>query len=87
MITALWKNSLQLWEFRIDEAHKDELRSVAEYKQHSLDEKIPEAYQQKYTLLHPINTLQEKLFEIQIEKLLLMSYNICKAWLQSATLY
>jgi hypothetical protein len=72
MITSLWKNSLQLWEFRNDESHKDEIRSVAEYKQHALDDKIRKAYRQKDTLLHPMNPLQEKLFEIQIDELLLM---------------
>jgi hypothetical protein len=34
-----------------------------------------------------MNPLQEKLFEIQIAELLLMSYNIHKAWLQSVSLY
>jgi hypothetical protein len=54
MITLLWKHSLQLWEFRNDESRKGEIRSVAEYKQHALDDKIREAYRQKDTLLHPI---------------------------------
>jgi hypothetical protein len=75
MITVLWKKSLQLWEFRNDESHKDEVRSVAEYKQHALDKKIRESYRQKYTLLHPLNTLQETLFEIQIEEIIIMSYS------------
>jgi hypothetical protein len=34
-----------------------------------------------------MNPLQEKLFEIQIKELLLMSYNICTALLQSLSLY
>jgi hypothetical protein len=67
MVKVLWKDSLQLWEFRNDKSHKDEVRPVAEYKQHALDEKIREAYRQKDTLLHPMNPLQEKLFEIQID--------------------
>jgi hypothetical protein len=70
MITALWKHFLQLWDFGNDEYHKDEVRSVAEYKKHALDEKKLEAYQQKDVLLHPMNPLQEKLFEIQIKELL-----------------
>jgi hypothetical protein len=60
---------------------------VAEYKQHALDDNIREARRQKETLLHPMNPLQEKVFEIQIDELLLMSYNIRKALLQSASLY
>jgi hypothetical protein len=56
----LWKHSLQLWEFRNDESTKNEVRSVAEYKQHALDDKIREAHAQKETILHPINPLQEK---------------------------
>jgi hypothetical protein len=81
------KNSLQLWKFRNDESHKDEVRSVAEYKQHALDDKIREAYHQKDTLLYPINPLQEQLFEIIIDELLIMSYNVRKNWLHSASLY
>jgi hypothetical protein len=45
------------------------------------------AYRQKDTLLHPMNPLQEKLFDIEMDEILLMSYNIRKAWLQSASLY
>jgi hypothetical protein len=82
MIYSLWKHYLQSWEFRNDESHKDEVRSVAEYKQQTLDDKICEACQQKDTLL-----LQEKIFEIQIDEVLLVSYNIRKAWLQYASLY
>jgi hypothetical protein len=59
MITSLWKHSLQLWEFRNDELHKDEVRSIAEYNKHKLDDKIHEAYVQKYTILNPMNPLQE----------------------------
>jgi hypothetical protein len=40
MIKLLWKHSLQLWEFWNDKSHKDETSSVAEYKQHALDDKI-----------------------------------------------
>jgi hypothetical protein len=86
MISSLWKHSLQLWEFRNDESHKGEVRSVAQYKQHALDDKIHEAYRENDTLLHPMD-LQEKVFEIQIDELLIMSYTIRKAWLQSASLY
>jgi hypothetical protein len=60
---------------------------VAEYKQHALDDNTRESYRQKDTLLHPMNPLQEKIFEIQIDELLRMSYNIQKAWLQSSSLY
>jgi hypothetical protein len=63
------------------------MKSVAEYKQHALDDNILEEYIQKETILHPMNSLQEQLFYIQFEELLIMSYNIRKVWLQSASLY
>jgi hypothetical protein len=75
---SLWKHSLQLCEFRNDKSQKDEVRYVAEYKQHALDDKICEAYHKKYTLLHPMNPLQEQLFDIQIDELPIMPYNIRK---------
>jgi hypothetical protein len=87
MITSLWKRSLQLWEFRNDDSHNDEVRSAAEYKQQALYDKIQEAYHHKDTLLHPMNTLQEKLFDIPIDELLIMSCTIRKLWLQSASFY
>jgi hypothetical protein len=59
--------------------HKDETRSVAEYKHQALDEKINEAYHQKDNLSHPINPLQEKLFDIPVDELLGMCYNIRQA--------
>jgi hypothetical protein len=34
-----------------------------------------------------MNPLPEKLFDIQADELLLMSYGVRKAWLQSASLY
>jgi hypothetical protein len=43
MITSLWKHALQLWEFMNDESQKDKIRSIAEYKHHTLDDKIREA--------------------------------------------
>jgi hypothetical protein len=87
MITSLWKYSLELWDFRNDESHKDEVRSTVEYKQQALYDKIREASHQKYTLLHPMNPLKEHLFNILVDELLIMSYNIIKAWLQSASHY
>jgi hypothetical protein len=87
MITSLWKHSQQLWEFRNDESQKGEVRSVAEYKQYALDDKIREACVQKDTIMHPMNPVQEQLFDIQIEELLIMPYNIREAWLQSASLH
>jgi hypothetical protein len=86
-ITFDWRHSLQIWDFRNDEYHRDELRSVPEYKQQALDDKIREAYHQKDTLIHPMNPLREQLFDIQIDELLIMSYNIRNAWLRSALLY
>jgi hypothetical protein len=34
-----------------------------------------------------MNPLQEQLFDIQIEELLIMSYNIREVWLQSSSIY
>jgi hypothetical protein len=84
MITSLWKHPLQLWEFKNDES---QARFTAEYKQHALDDKIHEAYHQKDTLLHPMNPLQEQLFNILIDEIFIMSYSIRKVWLQSASFY
>jgi hypothetical protein len=41
--SALCKHSLQLWEFRNDESHKDENISVTKYKKDALDDKIQDA--------------------------------------------
>jgi hypothetical protein len=64
MISSLWKHSLKLWEFLKNESHKDETRSVAEYKEHASENKLCEAYQQKDLIIHPMNPLQEKIFDI-----------------------
>jgi hypothetical protein len=76
MIKSLWKHSIFQWDLKNHESHKDETRSVAEYKQHTLEEKIKATYHDKYNLFHPLNPLQEQQFNIPIEELLLMSYNI-----------
>jgi hypothetical protein len=81
MIKSLWKHSICQWDFRNDESHKDKKISVAEYKQHALDEKIKAMYHDEHILLHPPNPLQEQQFNIPIEELLLMPYNIRKSWL------
>jgi hypothetical protein len=87
LIKSIWKHSICQWEFRNDESHKDETRSIAEYKQHALDENIKATYQDQDNLMHPLNPLQEQQFKFPIEKLLMMSYNIRKAWLRSSELY
>jgi hypothetical protein len=74
MITSIWKHPLHQWDFRNDESHKDKTRSVVEYKQHALDEKIKTKYQDKATLMHPLDQLQEQQFNIPTNELLLMSY-------------
>jgi hypothetical protein len=75
------------WDFRIDESHQDETKSVAEYKQHTLDKKIKATYQDKAHLPLPLNPLQEQQFDIPIDELILLSYSIRKAWLRSSELY
>jgi hypothetical protein len=87
MIAYIWKQSLQLWDFKNDESHKDAVRSVAEYKQQALYNKIWGACHQTYTFLHPMKPLQKQLLNIQIDEVLIMSYNIRKSWLQSASFY
>jgi hypothetical protein len=87
MIKSLWKHSIYQRDFRNSESHNDETRSVAEYKQHTLDEKIKSTYHDKYNLLYPQNPLQKQQFNIPIEELLLMSYNKRKAWLRISELY
>jgi hypothetical protein len=87
LIKSIWKHSVCQWDFRNEESHKYETRSMAEYKQHALDEKIKATYQDKENLTHPLTPLQEQKFQILIEDLLLMSYNIIKSWLSSSDLY
>jgi hypothetical protein len=87
LIKSIWQQSVRQWDFRNEESHIDETRSVAEYKQHALEENIREKYQDKENLTHPLNPLQEQQFQILIDDLLLMSYNIRKAWLRSSELY
>jgi hypothetical protein len=81
MITSLLKRSICQWDFRNYESHKDETRSVAKYKQHTLDENIKSTYHDKD------NSIQEQQFNSPIKELLLMSYNKRKARLRSSELY
>jgi hypothetical protein len=67
MITSIWKHSLRQWDFRNDESHKDEMRTLVEYKHHTLDEKIRAPYQEKTNLIHLLNPLQEQQFNIPIK--------------------
>jgi hypothetical protein len=87
LVNLIWRHSVCQWDFRNEELHKDETRSVPEYKQHALDEKIKATYQDKENVTHPLNHLQEQNFQILIEDLLLMSYNIRKSWLWSSEIY
>jgi hypothetical protein len=82
LIKSICKHSVRQWDFRNEESQKNETRSVAEYKQHALDENIRAPYQEEYDLTHPLNPLQEQQFQILMEDLLIMSYNIRKAWLR-----
>jgi hypothetical protein len=87
LIKAIWQHSVRQWDFINEESQKDETRSVAEYKQHAPCKYIRTTYQDKYNLAHPLNPLQEQQFQILIDDLLLMSYNIRKAWLRSSEIY
>jgi hypothetical protein len=60
MIKSIWKHSICQWDFRNNESNEDEIRSIAEYKQHVLDENTKPTYQDKDNLMHPLHPLQEQ---------------------------
>jgi hypothetical protein len=87
IIKALWNHTYRLWIFRNNDYHKNDDRVVAEYKQKELDSKIGHLYS-AFTLNDlPLNPLQRSHFDIQQEQLLILSYDIRRAWLRSADLY
>jgi hypothetical protein len=63
------------------------MEALPAFKQHALDEKIKATYQDKANLMNQLNPPQEQQFNIPIKELLLMLYNIRKAWLRSSELY
>jgi hypothetical protein len=87
LIQALWDHTYRLWIFRNNEDHNNDNRSVAQYKQQSLDPRIAQQYVNFRNNDLPLNTLQQIHFDISQEELLLLSYDIRRAWLRSADLY
>jgi hypothetical protein len=87
IIKALYNFSYILWIFRNNEDHKNNNRAVVEYKQKELDDTIGHLYSAFALNDPPLNPLRCSHFQIQQEQLLLLSYNIRRAWLRSANLY
>jgi hypothetical protein len=87
LIQALWDLTYRVWSFRNTEDHKNGNRSVAQYKQQALDIKISQQYRVFQTHNLPLNLLQQSHFDIPQDELLLLSYDIRRAWLRSAYLY
>jgi hypothetical protein len=86
-IKALWNHIYRLWIFRNKEDHKNDNRAVAEYKQRVLDDKLRDHYV-KFALGElPLNPQQPHHFDIKLDQLLLLSYDIRNARLISADLY
>jgi hypothetical protein len=86
-IKTLWNHTYRLWIFRNNEDHKNDNGYVAEYKQKELDTKIGQLYSAFALNDPPLKPLQRSHCDIQQEQLLLLSYDIRQAWLQSADLY
>jgi hypothetical protein len=87
LIQALWDHVYRLWTFRNNEDHNNDNRSVAQYTQHALGIRIKQQYIDFNTHNLPLNPLQQHHFDIPQDELLLLSYDIRRAWLRSADLY
>jgi hypothetical protein len=87
LIQALWDHVNRIWTFHNNEDHKNDNRSVAQYKQHALDIRIAQQYIALNTHNLPLNPLQQRHFDIPQDELLLLSYDIRCAWLSSVDLY
>jgi hypothetical protein len=87
LIQALWDHTYRLWIFRNNEDHKNDNRPVAQYKQQALDLRITQQYPTFHNNDLPLNTSQQSQFDISQEELLLLSYEIHRAWLRLADLY
>jgi hypothetical protein len=86
-IKALCNHSYRLWIFLNNEDHKNDNRAIAEYKQKEPDTEIGQLYCAFSLNDLPLNLLQRSHFDLQQEQLLLLSYDIRRAWLRSADLY
>jgi hypothetical protein len=87
LIQALWGHIYRLWCFSNTEDHKNDNRSIAQYKQEALDIKTSQQYRVFQTHNLPLNLLQQSNFAIPQDELLLLSYDIRHAWLRSAYVY
>jgi hypothetical protein len=87
IIKDLWNHTYRLWIFCNNKDHKNDNRVISEYKQKELDNKIEHLYSAFALNNPPLNPLQRSHFDIQQEQLLLLSYDIRRAWLRSADLY
>jgi hypothetical protein len=84
---ALWDHTYQLWIFRNNEDHKNDNRSVAQYKQQALDLKISQQYNIFQNNGLPLDILQQSHFDIPQDELLILTYDIRRALLRSSDLY
>jgi hypothetical protein len=64
LIQALWDHIYRLWTFCNNEDHKNDNRSVSEYKQHTLYIRTEQQYIAFNTHNLPINPLQQHHFDI-----------------------
>jgi hypothetical protein len=87
LIQALWGHIYRLWIFRNNEDHKNDNRTIAQYKQQAIDIRISQQYNTFQLNVLPLNLLQQSHFNISQEELFLLSYDIRHAWLRSADLY
>jgi hypothetical protein len=83
---ALWDHIYRLWIFGNNEDHKNENRTVAQYKQQALDIKITQQCDTFNTCDLPLNPLRHH-FDIPQDQLILLYHDIRCAWLRSADLY
>jgi hypothetical protein len=98
LIKSLWNRTYILWIFgnkehrkndnhAVAEYRKNDNHSVAEYKQWALHDKLRDHYN-KFALGDlPLNPLQSHHFDIQLDHILLLSYDTRKSLLISADLY
>jgi hypothetical protein len=74
----------QLWIFMNNEDHKNDNRTIAQYKQQTLDVRVTQQYATFQNNDLPLKTLQQSHFDITQEELLILSFDINHAWLRSA---
>jgi hypothetical protein len=87
LIQALWDHNYRLWTFSNNEDHKNDNRSIAQYKKQALDIRIEQQYIVFNTHNLALNPLQQRHFDILQYEPLLLSYEIRRAWLRSEDLY